>query len=465
MGGRADRVPDLFDYFQRIFARIWADKKYRQDTARIFRTCLKAAQPLPIEVIQVIVQSSPQYYAIQAPVTTSYTWDTHEMIDRTRAQVNGRCQDLLSIAQRQFRSPSEHNEYTLVLGTLYRVEFLHRTVQDFLVQSPSVLADLQDHAGEDFDTPSTLLACYVWLIKRAGSIVSSRNNTSLDYIDMLAMGWSTEGLLHAFDAPADSTTAKLIEELDHAMSKAYTCPRHVHWSNGINPTGARERHGRTGESGVSVDLYVSEHGQRDYIAHLVQFSLLDEVKTRLAANPALVRNKKGRPYLDYALRCHAGTFKGADERQRAWLVQRSRNLDMVEYLLGLGCDVNSPISIYDCHSIWYLYLRSLCLDSEHPMTRTTDQSEEKPRQVTWRLIQHGTKDVQRCFLESRPKSSAAAKYPHETVTQRKMSARDILVKIFGEDEGSSMHDAVLRNETVNSWRSPLTYLTRLWGQT
>lgn len=381
------------------------------------------------------------------------------MIDKTRAKVNGRCQDLLSVAETPSPMPSQH-ECTLVTGILYRVEFLHRTVQDFLIQSPLVLADLKDHAGEDFDPSATLLACYVWLIKRAGCITSS-GKPAISYADMLAFEWSTEGLLHAIDAPADSQTADLIEELDLAMNQVHTTSQRAHWSNALTAAGATVL---AGNHSSRTELYVAEHGQRDFVAHLIQFSLIVEVKSRLTTDPALVRTKKGRPYLDYALRCVADACSNADERQRACLVQRSHNIHMVKYLLSMGCDVNSVISTFDCRTVWDLYLRSIY----HTTTRRTlvpgPGHAENLRELTWLLIQHGARDVKRCFLDSYTEASTG-KYPHQVEKLREASARDILMEVFGPEEGSSMYDAVLSNGTAGSWTSPLAYLSRFWQKT
>lgn len=74
---------------------------------------------------------------------------------------------------------------------LCRVEFLHRSVQEFMNQSPSVLEELDNIAGVDFEANTTLLACYIFLIKKGPAILKAHDSAERSVVT----AWSTEALL------------------------------------------------------------------------------------------------------------------------------------------------------------------------------------------------------------------------------------------------------------------------------
>lgn len=183
----------------------------------------------------------------------------------TKARVNSRCQDLLAavasgankLKQEERTTPKE----------LYRIEFLHRSVRDFLKESKAVQSRLDEYAGHAvFNAHFTLTACYVFLVKRASRLDGSCHRHIRDF----ATDWCTEALFHMGSVPEISAPSilNLLSALDSDMQLLYASLGDFHWSNYLvedpqsysNPP---KRH----------DLDVIERGNRDFIGHLIEIGL------------------------------------------------------------------------------------------------------------------------------------------------------------------------------------------------
>jgi hypothetical protein len=145
--------------------------------------------------------------AASAKVENNFPWDDPMQIDITRARLNSRCQDLLSV---HVPTQSTRETATLMKSESYRlcrIEFLHRSVQEFLKQSEGVSEKLERLVGPGFNVDRTLLACYVFLTKKAGQTFHK-----------MSIYWSTQALLHLasvgdeYDAPA----SRLLQDLDES---------------------------------------------------------------------------------------------------------------------------------------------------------------------------------------------------------------------------------------------------------
>jgi hypothetical protein len=154
--------------------------------------------------------------AISAQVEKNFLWNDPIEVDIIRAKVNRRCQDLLSVVV------PNHSKDHEVKGSprLCRIEFLHRSVQDFLQQRGPVSEKLERLAGPGFDADRTLIACYIFIIKKSGWLSNS------------TPGWSTQALLYLsrIGDEYDASAARLLQELDQAMQLVFGRGRE-HWSN------------------------------------------------------------------------------------------------------------------------------------------------------------------------------------------------------------------------------------------
>lgn len=174
----------------------------------------------------VMINERPDTLATTTAIEHNRIWDPPEEIEETRALVNGRCQDLLAVV-----GPQDMNDWDSVDPEyLYRIEFLHRSVQDFLKKSASVQQRLEQYAGHaNFNVHFTLFACYVFLIKRAYKMIRVEHFCLLSgrrhYIDDWASiafqragrSWSSEAFFHMRSISPGRQCASLLKELDDGM--------------------------------------------------------------------------------------------------------------------------------------------------------------------------------------------------------------------------------------------------------
>jgi hypothetical protein len=365
----------------------------------------------------VIICDSPYNMALSAHVEKDFLWEDSVEIDIIRAQVNRRCQDLLSVVE-----PPVFQKFGY--KSLCRFEFLHRSVQDFLQQCEPVSEKLERLAGPDFNADRTLLACYIFLIKKAGQQKCFET-----------AAWSTQALVHLasigdkYDMPA----ARLLQELDEAMQ--LTIGRgQEHWSNR-----ASEVPGEYVDPSVAPNL--RERGGRDLISHLIELDLIHPVREALADK---VPAKRGRPLLDYALRFNHHAVCRLRNPDLTW--QSSADPVMVELLLSAGCNVNEPIHIYEGRTVWDLYLAFL-----------SDQKIQGSRhcRTTWLLINHGAKRIKSCVV-SEQQQQTTDKYRDVTFRKTELPMKEILAKAFGEQEAENMCERISKNEVGGNWWSWLT---------
>ncbi|KAM0722937.1 hypothetical protein Q7P37_001135 [Cladosporium fusiforme] len=390
---RADKVTGLDEYFKCIFQRIWITTKYKSDTARIFKSCIAANSPLPVDTLKVMVRDDPLGLVITRRAARRATMDnaqdashhgTHKLDKeedlRLQRRVNARCQDLIS-----------------VVGG--RLEFLHRSVRDFLVNSRLVSQELDHQAGHYFNAHVTLIACYTFLIK-ANTMALTNGSQRTPRSD--SVEWCNEALEQMRAVSASPWTKSLLLELDENMRLIHGNPSN-HWA-------------------VDPRFKKSKNLHSDLVSHLIQLDLVAHVEVLLKNDPTSLERKKGRPYLDYALR---GTYvsgwreappNGPLNMDRAF-ARGTCSFAMIELLLKLGCSVNEMYEGPGYSSL----------------------SQEKQMSVLWLLLEHGAR------FSRGPEGKDAAGY--ELLVQ---STREQLVDTFGRDEAQSMLKRVERNGSEKS---------------
>ena len=140
--------------------------------------------------------------------------------------VNGRCQDLLTVTGLEDIDDGDSNDPEY----LCRIEFLHRSVRDFLHESKSVQERLGQYAGlTEFDAHLTLFACYVFLIKKAHKTIrvehfdplGGRRHYTDDWTSIAfqkaARNWSNEACFHMRSISPGPPCASLLKALDDGM--------------------------------------------------------------------------------------------------------------------------------------------------------------------------------------------------------------------------------------------------------
>jgi len=392
-----------------------------------------------------MIDEHPNELATKTAIKSNHIWDHPEEVEKTRALVNGRCQDLLAVI-----GPQDMNDWDSADPEyLYRIEFLHRSVQDFLNRSESMQRRLEQYAGyADLNVHFTLFACYVFLIKRAYKMIRCEHFCPLSgprhYIDdwesivfqRAGRSWSSEAFFHMRSISPGQECASLLKALDGGMQAIYAQVDDglCHWSNHI----VKEPPSYVNPP-LFHDLDVFERGKRDLLGHMIELGLTTHVQTLLKDDPGVSKCKDGRPYLDYALRyktCASSNLERPEELELA--------LTMVKMLLEHKLDVNQKVKIHGGRTVWESYVYFIF---------DNDLKDDYRRKIAWLLIDHGAKHTDDRVLSVGHKKAPRSN-SHDDVVEvglevsnqyASFSVEWMLAQLFGEDEARSMQEAVLAN--------------------
>ena len=318
-----------------------------------------------------------------------------------KGRMQNRCGDLLVV------DDGRHPTFLL-----HPVDFLHRTVRDFL--RDCYYKRLQDElpAGSDFQPLVSLCRMMLVLLKSLDPI-ELRNNASITRLIKLV----DELLYYAHEAekrdpspePAQALIS-LLDELDKTNCH-YALAMRNHWT-----------HMRDSPATRGYDEY-REGGHCNFLALTVQARLVKYVRTKLQTDPKRMR-KSGRPLLDYALRPRRVTpISMPYHSQRE---DTSVDIEMVRLLLEHGADPNQKVHLNDGRTVWALFLLSC-----HEMVQRDEASAALRavwKRVSELLITNGA-DLG-AWIENEDRRSARG-FPVMTVPT-------ILETLFGEDEAQSL---------------------------
>ena len=316
--------PTLEKFFQSIFDRI--DKADETESARVLLVTIHAVHPLPVVAHHFLEQEEKDpgsaKRALVQPLTPAQRWTLYTDVPN---RLNFLCKDLVEIR-------SVENVASLID---HQVEFLHRTVKDFLMTKDMyqlLLRRATHDDSADWDAHRSL--CSV-MLARAKSVSLPRDDLNAEYV----LANLVDELLfyaHIIEVEQVYTDTELLDEFDQVISSFDKIDKLYRW------TDLRGEHEET---------FNNEHDQNTFLGLAIQSRLGLYVKRKLKTNPDLLRAKIGRPYLDYALRPKIQAF-----RQWEYPVELA-NLDLVYTILDKGADPNEKISIYDDTSVWGVFLR------------------------------------------------------------------------------------------------------------
>ncbi|KAI1123462.1 hypothetical protein F5Y10DRAFT_51486 [Nemania abortiva] len=155
---RLQELPsDLSGYFSHILNSV--DKIYWEDTAKVFQMAVQAQHPLPPGVLSVLDEEDPDYcVTVNMKMISSQQYEENVRVIERR--LNARCKGLLEIRETPeslWGGNSYHDRYL--------VDFLHRTVRDFL-RNEDVLNLLRSRLSGSFNVDLTLCQGYLLHLKR-----------------------------------------------------------------------------------------------------------------------------------------------------------------------------------------------------------------------------------------------------------------------------------------------------------
>lgn len=333
---------ELEKYFEDILDRI--EKFHVEEAAKIFLVAVEAPRPLPVLAFKFLLEEARDpHFAIVGSISPLGFDEARQYYEKWRILLNSRCRDLLQVTdigeQRTAIQDAFTNTYRYVPFMYYQVDFLHRTVRDFLRNNNYEY--LRRKAGSEFDATASLCDITLALAK---SIPASPHQESLQNplfctVDEI-MYYS-----HELDIRGQYRGSAILDELDTVMITHARA-----WGFGKHWTNVREV--------PSNSKFLEEYGQNTFLGLAIQSNLVHYVTEKLGANPALLASKRGRPLLDYALRPRRRT--PAELPYRVQYEASNVDKGMVKALLEHGANPNQQMHIYEGQTVWSLFLRSCC---------------------------------------------------------------------------------------------------------
>ncbi|KAI1289031.1 hypothetical protein F5Y03DRAFT_378532 [Xylaria venustula] len=398
-----DEFPDeLHEYFERMIEKI--PKIHREEMAQIFLVAVEELQPLPLFAFALLEEERRNSeYAMSAPIMTTLESEIEVQYPALTDRIRNRCSDLLIV---------DDQPHPVFLS--YSVDFLHRTVRDFLRDYDG---KLKTWLKAEFD-PLVSLSRICFRLLKMLPITNLRDHNSANKV----IGLTDELLYYAREiekrsSPQEETPLiPLLDELDVVNS------RHAkgisnHWT-----------HVRDSPSQRGLDIY-SEGGRYNFLALTVQARLVKYVRAKLREDPRKIQ-KAGRPLLDYALRPRRIT--PISMPYHSTRADPSVDVDMVKLLLSNGASPNQPVFLNGGRSVWACFLLSI------NVTYGRDGSAASP---TYRTLNDAWYQACDELIKAGARADCLADTGSEDV-----SASSILRCVFGEGRASALEQAMKAKE-------------------
>ena len=426
---KLDTMPvDLESYFKRIFDRV--DKAHRTESAQVFLLTVHAVQPLSVACYRYLEKEYREPgYALEAPIEPMSSAQLKLVHEDVRNRINFLCKDLLEV-----------NEVLTDQRIDYQVDFLHRTVRDFLMEKNMhqilVRRATQDHTTQ-WNAHQAL--CHVELARLKNlpfNGIQMGLNVLFSLVDALLF------YAHEVEIEQKVPQTRLLGQLDRIVSDYADDDMVYHWTNARDPP---------------KGLYFNEYNYNSFLALAVQSRLILYVKEKLDNKPKLLRAKSGRPLLDYALRPNIVTPTKLPQ-----LVEFI-DFDMVRLLLGKGANPNEKVSIYGNITVWALFLLS-CYEKKDIKNRQAKETWFKAAEL---MIRKGAdrklklETTQRETIANRSEAETVKTAKYQKVVTRggtievdvpvEFMAVGILREIFGDSKIAEIEAIVPEGTSWSVW--------------
>lgn len=320
---------ELEEYFEDIIRRI--DSVHQEQSAQIFVLAYEAARPMSIRMLPALERWQDTDLAMSTKIETPDPEEITNIFLEWKPRLQNRCRDLVRITSDGKESP---------VGE-YQIDFLHRTVSDFLADH--YLEKLKAKIPTGFN-PNVFLSKLMLICLKCADVDNFKAH--LDYLiayvdELLVYTWKIEQLPYGVFSP--NKEAEIMDELDRVM-QFHSRGQKTHWTNARDPLPDDK------------DESWREGGQASFLALATQAHLRRYIDYKLSQDLSLASKKRGRPLLDYALR---------PERVTPVILHYNYHCDMpwidpdlVSMLIGKGADPNAIIRILDDQTPWSLFLLS-----------------------------------------------------------------------------------------------------------
>ena len=264
---------DLEALFMRILGNV--ESVYKEDMARMSLTLIASQQTLPLMAFKFLEQASTSpRFAVDIETKPMSSDERKAEFSILNTRVNACCQDLLTCTRQNDQS---------VLGFL--VDFMHRTVRDFFLESNAAKHMLSSSTASDFEPNLALCSMMLALVKisdphkrqfeddevNTPDLISDVIHQVLRYARQLEES-------HVIRLPALKIASQILDELDRTIL---------------------ERRQTTGLRFTTADGL--PWGEGSFLTMAVRAGLTTYVETKLSQNPSPLKEFYVMALLDYAL--------------------------------------------------------------------------------------------------------------------------------------------------------------------
>jgi hypothetical protein len=282
MRRRLDALPDdLEEFFKRIMSTI--DKVYREQTAKIFLIMIDAENSLPaLSFSYLEKEETDEQYPFQRAIAEMPELEVYRMSERMKIRINARCRDLLETTI----YPEEK------LFDRYQVDFLHRTVRDFFLETSAIDDILKPELRISFE-PSLSLCRMMLALAKTSRGMEHREKRHKSGTQMVRYAAKLETQrMQEHKSPAQMRDALVL--LDE-LQRVWIDP----------PAGSQSRQ------------LPHEINDRAFLCECIDMGLVFYLRHRLAQEPEIFQGSKGRSYLIHALNGWVEEkFSPAEDEQR-----------------------------------------------------------------------------------------------------------------------------------------------------
>jgi len=367
-----ERFRDIPDDLEACFKRMLnaVDKVYLRYMGQSLLLACTAETPLPLSSYAYVDTDHRDPGFATKAAHQPYTPESFSLMrQNVENRISKWCRDLLEIHEHS----AKHKPSDSVVDPLfqYQVDFLHRTVRDFLVTGP-MQTYLKNCAGSQFKPEATLSRMFLLHAKKIPSFF--RDTDHFQYAAGCMMYY-----VQQHERRYGQTLSNLIYELDR-VGNAF-CPPSYNTTWAGQRVGVRSDRGmrpstRTwspiwdeGQQATPQSLVSSRlHRKRDLIAYAVEFDLRLFVEEVLKQSRQKCVGGSGTPLLYHALSAVLPSELG--------LPSSSDPHAMVALLFDAHADINVSIPAWSGATLWRVFLHSI--SAAKAQSTTFDETAELP---------------------------------------------------------------------------------------
>ena len=409
---RLNELPtDLEQYFLHILTNL--DSFYLYQASQFFRLVLEARKPLSMLTFSYLDEDDPDF-ALKRKIKPISKEEEAARCETTERRLNSRCKGLLESRRRQTCEGFSNADGAVAERISYEVDYLHRTVRDFL-STPTVHVKLVAPDTPEFNANMTLTRAFVAQIKGLRRDSHGESNfqalwnlvfDTLHYISRVGDG-----------VPPEAQVA-LLDELDRAATHfrdltivKRRCDPTAHWVN----TGYR--------------FGLDPKWDNNLLTLCIQCNIVPYVRQKVFSGVLL--HCPGRPLLAFAM------TKPNFDTSPIWDIgggfsYHAPQLEMLKLLLDGGAD---PNEMHGSQTIWARFLLSMYMFATIPESQFHKQT-QRWFEVTKLLLKHGASPQTTCTITVQTGKLAnrvnLKKQENSKVTGM-YSALDVIRLIFGGD--------------------------------